>query len=78
MALPMGSIAGKNLTLSNSASDLGLGDSLVQQMQDLDAQRRKKQIQNPGSAIQDGSMMSPAVQSLLSRSTGGLGGIVGQ
>lgn len=63
---PMGQ---KNLGLSPAVSDLGLGDSLVQQMQDQDSERKKKLL-NPDVQAQMSSgaqMMSPAVMALLGR-----------
>lgn len=62
---PMGQ---KNLGLSPAVSDLGLGDQLVQQMQDLTAERRKKMDPTQDAMAQSGaSMMSPAVMALLGK-----------
>lgn len=63
---PMGQ---KNLGLSPAATDLGLGDTLVQQMQDRAAEAKKKLL-NPDQqamAQSGGGMMSPAVMALLGK-----------
>ena len=69
------SIAGKNLPLSPAATDLGLGDQLVNQMQDEVLQRRKqKLLGGPGTGQGSDSLGLGAAQDLLGRSQGGLGG----
>lgn len=61
---PMGQ---KNMGLSPAVSDLGLGDALVQQMQDKAAEKRKLNPDQLAMAQSGSSMMSPAVMALLGK-----------
>lgn len=77
MATPQfsGAAQGRNFPTSQAATDLGLGDALVQQMQDQDEERKKKLLQQgttPSTLGVNGDMQSPAAQALLGQ--GGLGG----
>jgi len=58
----------KNFGLSPAANDLGLGDQLSQQLQDMNDERKKKAL-NAGGIVPDlsggsSTMSSPAVQAL--------------
>jgi hypothetical protein len=69
MAQFIGAAQGKNFPLSPAATDLGLGDDLVNQVQSEVADRKKKLL-NQGSATQSpgaygASTISPAVMTLL-------------
>lgn len=57
-------LAGKNIALSPAASDLGLGDQLVQQLQDQDAERKKKLMGAQQQAQSPMGIIGGAVQSL--------------
>lgn len=60
-------ISGKNLPLSPAATDLGLGDQLLQQLQDsTDEQRKKRQADAKAAPVGIGM----AAQSLLGQSLG--------
>lgn len=62
----------KNLPLSPAAMDLGLGDQLTQQLQDLEAERQKKALaltnQKPNT-----DLMSPAALLLFGQNGNFLG-----
>lgn len=52
----------KNFSLSPAASDLGLGDMITQQLEDEEAERKKKALQ----ATQNPQTLGPATMSLFS------------
>lgn len=60
-------ISGKNLPLSPAATDLGLGDQLLQQLQDSTDEQRKKRLADAKAAPVGIGM---AAQSLLGQSLG--------
>jgi hypothetical protein len=72
----MGAASGKNFPISGgAASDLGLGDQVVQQLQDQDEERKKKMLSkgvmaNNAPGLYGDSMSSPAVMSLLGQGMG--------
>lgn len=72
MATP-GPLSSKNLSLSPAASDLGLGDSVAQQLQDQLAERKKKLSLQTG-GIPGASPFSSSVTDLLGGFMGGLSG----
>lgn len=58
----------KNFPLSPAASDLGLGDSLVQQMQDADEERKSKlamQAKTVQTAQAQAAALTPGVSQLM-------------
>jgi hypothetical protein len=65
----------KNLPISPAASDLGLGDQLIQQIQDDDEERKKRLLAQANQAAGQGPgslAMSPAVASLMSGRVSGI------
>jgi hypothetical protein len=57
-----GSMNQKNFALSPAATDLGLGDLITQQLEDEEAERKKKALQ----AAQQPQALGPATMSLFS------------
>lgn len=61
----------KNFGLTPAATDLGLGDAVKQQLEDQEAERKKKLLQL---GKMDAFGGSPASMSLLGPAGGGMGG----
>lgn len=64
----MAGINVKNMPLSPAVSDLGLGDQLVQSIQDDDEERKKKLLAQANGMMGQGSPyggLSPAVASMM-------------
>lgn len=74
MALP-GPGSAKNFGLSPAAHDLGLGDQLVQQLQDQEEERKKKLLQLGQVPNANGlNGISPGAMQLIGGMGGGLKG----
>lgn len=71
----IGMASGKNMPLSPAVSDLGLGDQLVQQVQDDDEERKRKLLAQADQMKQSQSAalaLSPGVASMMGGSISGL------